>query len=132
MAIAAMVKRSGLVAWGKHGGLDAAIASLASLAAMRCILAADSIHALRALQTATSPTIIFALISNPDEQFGLRKSDDAFANARSQASQGEHFRSSLGTGLEEVDRISTAKSVMKWSAVCSFTVEGALLNAALI
>jgi len=40
---------------------------------MRCILAADSIHASRALQTARPPTIIFALSSNPGEQFWLRR-----------------------------------------------------------
>jgi hypothetical protein len=77
MAIAAMVNRSGLVASGKHGELDSAVASLTSLAAMRCILAADSIHVSRAIQTAPPPTIIFALSSNPGEQFWLRKSDAA-------------------------------------------------------
>jgi len=83
MAIAAMVNRSGLVASGKRGGLDSTVEAFKSLAAMRCILAADSMRAPRGLQTVPPPTMICALNSNLGEQFWLRKSDAAFANARS-------------------------------------------------
>src|ERR1700693_2162095 len=44
MVIAAMVNRSGLVVSRKCGGLDSAVASFAALAAMRRIVAADSLR----------------------------------------------------------------------------------------
>src|ERR1700684_3553636 len=52
MAIAAMVNRSGLVSSQKRCGLDAPVAPLAPLAAMRRIVAADWICTSRALSTA--------------------------------------------------------------------------------
>src|ERR1700683_413069 len=52
MAIAEMVNRSGLVSSQKRCGLDAPVAPLAPLAAMRRIVAADSICRSRALSTA--------------------------------------------------------------------------------
>jgi hypothetical protein len=64
-----MVNRSGLVASGKRGGLDSAVPSLISICGHALHFSSGIDRASRALQTAPPPTIVFALRSNPGEQF---------------------------------------------------------------
>ena len=58
MAIATMVNRSGFVASRKRGRLDSSVASFASLAAMRRIVAADSSSVSRATRCSDDLTPI--------------------------------------------------------------------------
>src|ERR1700736_3870290 len=66
--MAAMVNRSGLVASRIPDRLDSAVASFEALAAMRCIVAADSTRASRALQT--TPPDAFMRSNQPKSTFG--------------------------------------------------------------